>query len=58
MRLSVNLVKNLHFNSLGWQKSEMKITQLELETILSRYNFSNEKTSVSMTTCASTPDYC
>ena len=43
MRLSVNLVKNLHFNSLGWQKSEMKITQLELETILSRYNFSNEK---------------
>ena len=41
MRLSVNLIKNLHFNTLGWQKSEMQITQLELQNILSNYDFSD-----------------
>ena len=41
MRLSINLINNLHFNTLGWQKSEMQITQLELQNILGKYDFSN-----------------
>ena len=57
MRLSINLINNLHFNTLGWQKSEMQITQLELQNILGKYDFSNVSDLFLSIIFISIPDY-